>query len=150
MQDFFDRMVYPLKDTKDSNIFVRMDLLMLKLALLFCVNEHKREVTIDIVAKVKLMYAYIVACYGIPAGQIGNTLEHEMTDAIVYQLKRLDKDKKGVTLNAIALALKRRKYPKEKILRNIKALIDLGFVEEFEQRPLDQSAARARGTVYVA
>ena len=129
MQEFFDKYIYPLKNKTDTNIFVRMDLLMLKLVLLFSINKMEREVTVDTVETVKKMLPYLQACYGVPADQMGNTLEHEMTDAIVYQMKRLSRGD-GASLNAIALALKKRKYPKEMILRNIKALIELGFVEE--------------------
>jgi energy-coupling factor transporter ATP-binding protein EcfA2 len=129
MQTFFNTNIYPLQEKNDSNIFVRFDLLMLKLVLLLSINKMEDTVSIDTINRVKKMFGYLTALYGIPADQIGNTLEHEMTEAIIYQMRRLGGDK-GATLNSIALALKRRKYPKEHILRNIKALIELGFVEE--------------------
>lgn len=129
MQHFFDTTVYPLNDRADTNIFVRLDLLMMKLALLLSVNLMQRTIQLDVVHRVIKMYPYLMACFGATADQLGNTLEHEMTEAIIFQMRRLG-GKEGATLNAIALALKRRKYPKEMILRNIKALIDLGFVEE--------------------
>jgi hypothetical protein len=148
MQSFFDEYVYPLKNNPDTNIFVRLDLTFLKLTLLFAVNKMERLVTLETVQTVKRMFGYLHACYGIPADQIGNTLENEMTEAIVYQMRRVG-GKDGATLNAIALALKRRKYPKELILRNIKALIELGFVEE----RTNSAGTRGRPTkryIYVA
>jgi energy-coupling factor transporter ATP-binding protein EcfA2 len=129
MQTFFNSHIYPLQEKNESNIFVRFDLLMLKLVLLLSINKMEETVSVDTIERVKMMYPYFVVLYGIPADQIGNTLEHEMTEAIIYQMRRLG-GSNGATLNAIALALKRRKYPKEAILRNIKALIELGFVEE--------------------
>lgn len=148
MQDFFDQYVYPLKNKQDTNIYVRMDLLCMKLALLFSVNKKEKMVTTETVSTVKSMFKYLIACYGITADQMGNTLEHEITEAIVYQMRRIGKGD-GCTINAIALALKRRKYSKDLILRNVKALIELGFVEE------RTSAAGTRGRptkryVYVA
>jgi energy-coupling factor transporter ATP-binding protein EcfA2 len=129
MQTFFNTNIYPLQEKNESNIFVRFDLLMLKLVLLLAINKMEETISVDTISRVKKMFGYLTTLYGIPADQIGNTLEHEMTEAIIYQMRRIGGDK-GASLNAIALALKRRKYPKEQILRNIKALIELGFVEE--------------------
>lgn len=127
--EFFHGTIEPVKNMSDNDLLVRMDLHMKKLVLLFAINRKEREASLQSVEDAIDCWEYLLRCYGIPAEQMGNTLENEITEAILYQMKRLGSKDGGATLNTIAKALKRRNYPKELLLRNLDSLVKLGFVD---------------------
>ena len=103
---------------------------MKKLILLFSANQRERTVNKASVEAAIHCYPYLVTSYGIPAAQIGNTLGNEVSDAVLYQIKRITElNKRGATLNEIAKALRRRKYPNELLLKSADALVKLGFIK---------------------
>lgn len=147
---FFDTVIHPDQRKSQSALLVRMDLLMKKIILLFSANKLEKVVSADSVLEAIRCYEYLKTCYGIPAAQLGTTLQSEISEAILYQArKQWELDKKGVSLNQLAKSLKRRNYPHDILLKIVDSLVKLGFLE-VEQTP---AGSRGRPTVryrYVA
>ena len=128
--EFFHHRIELDKRKADNDLIIRIDLLLKKLILLFSANRMEKKATLQSVEDAIACYDYLLACYAIPAGQIGNTIQSEVSDAIMGVInKQYAIDKKGVTLNQIARSLKRRKYPHDLLLKTADALVKLGFVK---------------------
>jgi hypothetical protein len=127
--DFFHKRVEIDKKKSDTDLIIRIDLLLKKLILLFTANRKERKASLRSVEDAIACYDYLIAAYKIPAGQIGNTLGNEISEAIMGIVsKQYNLDKKGVTLNQIAKSLKRRKYPHDMLLKTADGLVKLGFL----------------------
>ena len=122
-----------LQAMSDSDLIIRIDLLMKKLILLFSANRHSKKATLESVNDAIACYDYLIAAYKIPEGQIGNTLQNEVSEAIMSVINKMDG--KGATLNQIAKSLKRRKYPHDLLLKTADALVKLGFLEVERSKP---------------
>lgn len=145
--DFFHFRIEPDKKNSDNDLIIRIDLLIKKLILLFAANRKEKTVSLQTVEDAISCYDYLIAAYKIPAGQIGNTLQNEVSEAIMGVVnKQYQLDKKGVTLNQIAKSLKRRKYPHDLLLKTADGLVKLGFLEI--QKP--KAGAVGRPTVRYA
>ena len=142
--DFFYNRIEVDKTGPNGSLLTRIDLLMKKLILLLSANKHERVVTRQTVEEAIHCYPYLTACYGVPAAQIGNTLQNEISEAILYQVrKQYEIDKRGASLSQIARALKRRKYPHDILLKTIDSLTKLGYLEAETSR----AGVRGRPTV---
>lgn len=142
--EFFHKVIEPDKKKAQSALLTRMDLLMKKIILLFSANKMEKEVSASTVYEAIQCYDYLKTCYGVPAAQLGTTLQSEISEAILYQArKQWELDKKGVSLNQLAKALKRRNYPHDLLLKVVDSLAKLGFLE-IEQTP---AGSRGRPTV---
>lgn len=127
--EFFHYRIEPDKKRTDNDLIIRIDLLIKKLILLFSANRMERSASLQSVEDAIACYDYLIAAYKIPAGQIGNTLQNEVSEAILAVVaKQYDIDKRGVTLNMIAKSLKRRKYPHDLLLKTCDGLVKLGFL----------------------
>ena len=110
--EIFHGVLQPAKITDEAGFLTRIDLLMKKLILLFCVNEMLEEVPVRIVELAYKMYPYLVSAYSIPAAQMGNTIYYEVMDEIRKHVKNLtDKNKTGATMRELNQRLARKKYP---------------------------------------
>lgn len=128
--EFFHDVIEVDKRKSGSALLTRIDLLMKKIILLLSANKMEKIVSGDTVHEAIMLYEYIKQCYGVPEAQIGNTLQNEVSEAVLYQAKRQKElDGKGVTLNQLAKALKRRKYPNDLLLKVIDSLVKLGYME---------------------
>jgi hypothetical protein len=128
--DFFHKRVEIDKRKTDNDLIIRIDLLLKKLILLFSANRMEKVASLASVEDAIACYDYLIAAYKIPAAQIGNTLGNEVSEAIMQVVsKQYNLDKRGVTLNHIAKALKRRKYPHDLLLRTADGLVKLGFLQ---------------------
>lgn len=129
--EFFQKVVTPAKRQDQSSMLARIDLLLKKLFLLFCANEHQDSVNLDIVNRVIKMYPYIVQAYGITAAQIGNTVKSEITDEVLRHAERFTlKNKSGVTARDLNKCMARKKYDQEVVNKIIRALVEAGRLEE--------------------
>lgn len=134
--DFFHTQIEPDKKRTQNDLITRIDLLMKKLILLFTANRKLKTVPLESVQDAIACYPYLIESYGIPAEQLGNTLTNEVTESILsVARKQYEKDKKGVTLNQIARALWRRKYPNDLILKSCDALVKLGYLNVETPKP---------------
>jgi hypothetical protein len=128
--NFFHDRIEPDKKKSDTDLITRIDLLMKKMILLFSANRMEKVVTEQSVKDAIHCYQYLIDSYSIPAGQIGNTLGNEISEAIMYQVKKTyERSKRGMSLNEIAKALKHRKYPHDLLLKTADTLVKLDYIK---------------------
>lgn len=124
--EFFHQQIEPDKKRSQSDLIIRIDLLMKKLILLFTANRMERLASLQSVEDAIACYDYLMSAYAIPEGQIGTTLQSEVSDAMIALIKR---HPQGLSLNQIARSLKRRKYPNDLLLKTADNLVKLGFIK---------------------
>lgn len=129
MDDFYIHTIRPAQKI-GGDLFARLDLLMKKIALLLSANKLEKEISPQTMTEAISMYDYLMRCYGIPSAQIGNTLQYEISEAILnFARKQFERDKGAVTLRQINRALSRRKYPNDLLLKCCDNLVKLGQLE---------------------
>lgn len=134
--EFFHDRIEPDKKKAETALITRIDLLLKKMILLFSANKQEKVVTRETIDQVLFCYDYILGCYGISERELGSTLASEVSEAIMNQArKQYEINKKGVTLNQIARALARRKYPNDLLLKTADALVKLGFLSLETPKP---------------
>lgn len=127
--DFFHSVIERDKDRSDTDMIVRIDLLMKKLVLLLCANEMLKEVPVRIVETVMGMYDYFTAGYMVPAEEVGTTLSSEIQNAIMnLAAKQFKVNGRGVTLRQIGKSLWRRNYSQKQLIDITEALVKMGFL----------------------
>jgi hypothetical protein len=126
--EFFHDQIEPDKANADNAMIVRIDLLMKKMILLFSGNMHQKLVHEQAVRDAIYCYDYLKESYAVPAGQIGNTLTSEVSEAVLFQARKAAQRGHALSLNDIAKLLKRRKYPNELLLKTVDSLVKLGFL----------------------
>lgn len=122
---FFHNRIEHDKKRSDTDLLIRLDLLMKKLILLFSANRLSRKATLQSVEDAISCYDYLISAYAIPESQIGNTIQNEVAEAITALIA---KHPSGLTLSQIARSLKRRKYPMDLLLKTVDNLVKLGFM----------------------
>lgn len=126
---FFDERMYPDKLRAQSALITRIDLLMKKIVLLLSANKREKIVSGKTVEEAISMYQYLLDCYAMPERELGRTLGTEIDDAIIYHAdKQFKKDGKGITINQLVKALKRRNYPKDMLVKHIDTLVKLDIL----------------------
>ena len=121
-QEFIDR-----DETRDdTNLLGRMNLTMKKLILLFSANRREREVSVQSVEDALYCYKYLIQSYGVLEDQIGNTLNNEVAEALLFQAQKYtEKHKKGATIRELLRPLQRRKYPMDMVKKTLDVLVAL-------------------------
>lgn len=129
--EFFHSTLQPDRRDSDNDLLVRIDLTMKKLVLLFAVNRKEKTASEQSVLDAIWCYRYLRDSYGIPSAQIGNTINNEISEAVMYVVKTVhDKQNgKGITLREIQRRLARRKYDKKRLLDVIDTLVKLDMIE---------------------
>lgn len=127
---FFYEVIERDRKHSDNDLLVRIDLTLKKLMLLFAINRFEKTLSEQSVLDAIWCYPYLKASYGIPEAQIGNTVNNEISEAVIYQCKSITaKTGKGPTLRDIQRNLARRKYDKKRLLEVIDTLVKLDMVE---------------------
>lgn len=114
------------KDRKNANndILVRCDLHIKKMCLLLSANKMEKEVSGHTVDEALKFYPFFKACYGIPAGQIGNSEFNECAEAVLaFCQKALETKNKGLTVSEIFRSCRRRNFSIEMINRAVSELV---------------------------
>lgn len=127
----FEATLVPIQQADDSGLLDRLDLLMKKMILLFCINEKQKEVTEEIIEKAISMLPYLVASYGVPAAHIGSTINSEVQEEIMRHVTRLTGTKGGVSMRDLMKLIARKKFPLDVVNKTMKQLSELGFIEAF-------------------
>jgi hypothetical protein len=128
--EFFHNVLEPERKRARNDLLVRIDLTLKKFILLFAANRFERVVSEQSVADALFCYQYLKAAYGIPEAQIGNTLNNEMSEAVLEKCKQItEKTGKGATLREIDRGLAKRKYDKKKLADMIDTLVKLDLIE---------------------
>lgn len=124
-EEFFHSHIHPTKLDDESDLLNRIDLLCKKLVLLLSVNMMRTTATLEAVEQMKLMFPYIVACYGIPARHVGGSLSNEIQDAILEVVRDFNvRLKVGPTTRDIGQRLRRRKYPLDLFNKILKVMVE--------------------------
>jgi hypothetical protein len=126
--EFFHKTLYPIQQADDTGLLNRMDLLIKKLILLLCINEHSGVVEAQHVEKVIDMLPYLTAAYGVPAIHIGSTINSDIQDELLKHINR-HSAKGGITLRLLMINIKRKKFPLDQVAKTLKHLTELGFIE---------------------
>ena len=125
---FFHDRIEPDKKVSPHDLITRIDLLMKKIILLLSANEHLPLVTESVVERAILCYQYFWDAYQIPAGQLGNTLTNEVSEAVLHQCRLADARGQALSVGDIAKRLKRRNYPNKMLLDTVDQLSKLGLL----------------------
>jgi len=134
--EFFHDQIQMDKKRSQTDLLTRIDLTMKKMILLFCGNQHLKVVTKEAVEKAIFCYDYLVASYAIPESQLGNTMGHEIAEAVLHKARQtLERSGNGVTLSYLAKSLKHRKYPYDLLLKTVDSLVKLGLLKLEQSKP---------------
>lgn len=126
---FFHDRIEPDKKVSEHDLITRIDLLMKKLILLFSANMHDKIVQPYAVEAAIYLYQYIWDSYQIPAGQLGNSMTNEVSEAVLHQARLAHARGVGVSLPELAKRLKRRGYPNKMLLDTVDQLTKLGLLK---------------------
>jgi hypothetical protein len=129
--EFHDAVLIPMRDKDETGMLARNVLLMKKLILLFCANEHSDTVNLDIVNRVIKMYPYIMNAYGIPMSQMveDNPLINLRDDILKYAEKFTAKNPLGMTMRDLTRSIARKNYPPGQIIKMINDLVELQMLK---------------------
>lgn len=120
-----------LKD--ESNLITRVDLLLKKCIILFCINEHSLP-TPEIVERACALYDYFIRSYRYLSGHVGMGIFEDIHTSIIeamtaYQQKR-GKKAPGLTSRDIARLVQRFKFPTDLLVKVIKVMTEIGELDE--------------------
>ena len=129
--EFHDAVLIPMRDADHSGMLARNVLLMKKLVLLFCANEHSDTATLDIVNRVIKMYPYITSAYGIPMSQMtdDNPLLALRDDILKYAEKFTAKNPAGMTMRDLTRSVARKNYLPGQINKMLNDLVELQMLK---------------------
>lgn len=134
--EFFHENLVPLKMSEDSAVFVRLDLLLKKLMLLFAIDKQQESITKDTVRQVLFLWDYLKATYGhvdeAVSGSDSNDMEVRLMDAIANETRTLGR---GATAREIRRRIGERVWRKMDsgdIVKHLKVLVDLGLIKTTE------------------
>lgn len=128
--EFFHGTLFPIQQADESGFLTRLDLTMKKLILLLTANIKQDSVPREIVEQVTSMFKYLIAAYRIPAAQIGNSLQIEVQETLIRQIKGwTERHPGGMTYRELYLRIKHKKYPPDLIHKMLKILSDMGILE---------------------
>lgn len=135
-ETFFHTRIEPDKNNFQSDLIVRIDLLMKKLVLLFTANLKLKEVPVKAVNQAMACYEYLVAGYALPANEIGNTLATEIRNAVIeYAKKQYKLNGKGISLSALNRTYWRRNYPLKLLADTVDQLVKFGMLSMETSNP---------------
>jgi hypothetical protein len=126
---FFQDTLEPLRKKAQNDLLVRIDLTLKKLMLLFSANRMESVLSEQSVADALHCFPYFKAAYGIPEAQIGNTVNNEISDTIMYQVNKYN-PKGGITAAKMWDNIKHKKYDKKKFLEVLTTLTKLELISE--------------------
>lgn len=128
--EWLEEKVHPLMDTDETALLGRLDLIMKKMVLLFCINEKKRALDLDVVKRAQVMLPYVLEGFGILGGEMGTTLMQEVTDEIMRHIKRLQEQTgRGVSARELSQRMKHRKYSPEIIKKALEIMVSLDYID---------------------
>lgn len=139
--EFFHDRIEVDKRKIDSDMMVRIDLLMKKLILLFTANIKEDRAPVECIDSAIELYEYLLAGFAVPASQISRTNVGDLQQAIMnIAMKQYKLDGKGVTLRQISKTLWRRNFSAKLINDTVDALVKLGMLKLIQ--PSTGSAGR--------
>lgn len=130
LQRFYEKRIFPMQESDETDLLKRLDLLFKRLVLLFCINEKLAEADSRIVKLAEKLFDYVVDCYGILNNEIGVTLLNEISTEILRHVQRhQDRTGRGASANDLARYMKRKTYPIDQIKRSLETMVALDWLE---------------------
>lgn len=130
LETFFRVSIFPAQDKDESDLLKRLDLLFKRIILLFCINEKKTTVDIEVVRRAESLLDYIVKCYEIINSEIGVTFMSELTTEIMRHIKRhKESTGRGATARDLIKYMARKNYSPDMIRKAIETMVALDWIE---------------------
>lgn len=130
--EFFHGTLIDDKLNDETNLITRVDLLIKKCIILFCINEHSAP-TREIVERACALYGYLVQSYRYLSGHVGMGAFEDVHLSIIDAVSSFQK-KRGknatVTVRDIARLVQRFKFPTDLLIKVVRAMVELGELEE--------------------
>lgn len=131
--NFFHTQLMPIIKRDETDLLNRLDLLCKKLILILTANMKHKEVQVEAVEQMMMIFPYLVECYGVPGAQVGSTIQTEAREAILSSaIHATHKDPTlGITQGAINKLFSKRKHiPMDLVAKTLKYMIDLQEIVE--------------------
>jgi hypothetical protein len=129
-ESFMRKIVFPVQEKDNSDLLTRLDLTMKRLILLFCMNEKKDEVPVEIVRAVEPILEYLIQCYRILDAEIGISAMSEIATEILRHIKNIEqKTGRGASVRDLSLRLKRKSYSPDLIKRTLETMVALDWID---------------------
>lgn len=127
----YDKMMERDQNLDETDILVRLNLLMKKLILLFSANMKEPEISTLAVEQAFQCYEYIKACYMIVSGQVGHTISSEIQGKIERISKKyFEKNQKWPTMNEFNRRIDPQRKQQEALAKTVKTMMQLGLLRE--------------------
>lgn len=137
--DFFFTTMHPLKVTSEkrgSAILGRIDLLMKKLILIFCINEKTLTVQPRHVEMAIKLFPYLVGSFGNTEKKINRTDDGDLEQLVLAQITKLTKKNKiPPTKRDIYLSCKSRIKTLDQVARVLKNMVAMELIVETAYKP---------------
>lgn len=133
---FYDNEIEPIVHREDANIVARLPLFAKKLLLLFAINDHSEEVTLAHVISLKMIWPYILKCYGIVKENVGIGTLEQCARAIEVYVEARPND--IFTFRQIEKQSGARKFSKELIKKSIEVLVWGAILDEVPRSKSDR------------
>lgn len=133
--EFFHEVVTPVQDNDDDGMTLRVDLLLKKLILLFCVNEKVSQPTEDLLDRVLSLWDYLRSMYLGLSTQIGvGDFESCRMELARVVAQHEAKTTLAPTARDIGRYMPKR-FPRDLVSKVLKVMIELGEIEELITKP---------------
>lgn len=132
---FFQATIEPIRTSNEKPLLTRVDLLMKKLILLFCINEKLNAPTAELVERVISLFPYIERSYNLLVGEIGVGPQQECRERILNAIHSIEeKTGNAVTTRQINQRLG-KKFSLDMIVKTLAAMTHLGDILEDIRTP---------------
>lgn len=146
-KDAFDTRVVPRKNSVDTSILERLDLLMKKIFLLLTINKRLKIVTPETVKEGMLIFPYLLESYGIVEKQLAATEIGDDQDFVLRTIERMTTKSLSPTASGIYKAAKHRIPDVGTVKKMLQNFVDMGMVTELK-KPAGPAGGRPT-TIYV-
>lgn len=131
---FFQSTIEPIRVSSDKPLLTRIDLLLKKIILLFCINEKSDAPDAALVERAISLFPYLERSYNLLVGEIGVGPQQDCRTKILAAVETIQaKTGKGATVRQIHQRLGKRFAP-DMIVRTIRAMEDLRDIQEVIQQ----------------
>lgn len=117
----------------------RINTLILKLAMLFTINNRETQISLDSVNRVEAMWDYIVESYMAVDSTVSRSENRKITDDILNVAREAQKRTKGAKYITIKfLANRRSKYDIRQIRMAVADLVAAGLMKEYDGKAVSE------------
>jgi hypothetical protein len=129
-QFFMTNIVFPVQQKDNSDLLTRLDLTMKRLILLFCMNERRDMVTVEVVKAVEPILEYLIRCYAILNAEIGISAMSEVATEILRHIKRItEQTGRGASVRDLSQRMQRKNYSPDLIKRTLETMVALDWID---------------------